>query len=241
MFKSNQSVLLLLSAAVILAGCTSGSGLKYKAYSVNQSNNSQQAYLVKCYGLFEGAGTCQERAKEICKDQAVFPLESIVPLAAESKGRPNIRELTFQCGAPKPQPPTPVATTLAPEPAVVPLPAPVNIPQKLSLGADANFDVGQSLLKPEATQRLDQLITDAHGVAFGLVKISGYTDSTGSNSANLRLSTDRAQAVVGYLRNHGLKARQYVARGYGKADPIGSNRTQEGRSLNRRVVIELER
>ena len=239
MYKSTPIALLLLSTAVILAACSPASGLKYKAYSVAQSHNSQPAYLVKCYGLLEGAGTCQKRAQEICKDRPVYPLEDIAPLASESSGSRNTRELTFQCGAP--QSPAPVATTPPPAPVVAPVSAPVAIAREMSLNGDANFDVGQSVLKPEAQQRLDQLIADARGTSFSQIRVSGYTDTMGSDSSNLHLSTRRAQTVAEYLRSHGLQARQYVTHGYGKANPVASNRTLEGRAKNRRVVIDLDR
>ena len=71
------------------------------------------------------------------------------------------------------------------------------------------------------------------------VEVQGYTDSTGSVAYNMRLSRRRAEAVRGFLIGDGVDPAQMRARGYGPHDPVASNRTAEGRALNRRVVLEV--
>ncbi len=71
------------------------------------------------------------------------------------------------------------------------------------------------------------------------VEIQGYTDSVGSLAYNLKLSQRRAESVRRFLESDGVAPRQLRARGYGPADPIASNRTAAGRSLNRRVVMKV--
>ena len=66
----------------------------------------------------------------------------------------------------------------------------------------------------------------------------GYTDSTGTDEYNLGLSERRAQSVSTYLQGKGIAVGRLAASGAGKADPIGDNETEEGRALNRRVVIK---
>ncbi|MCW8901710.1 MAG: OmpA family protein [Gammaproteobacteria bacterium] len=71
------------------------------------------------------------------------------------------------------------------------------------------------------------------------VMVSGHTDSTGSNSYNQKLSEDRARAVADYLANNKVAQARLDVAGYGEKYPIASNKTEQGRSLNRRVEITL--
>ena len=72
-----------------------------------------------------------------------------------------------------------------------------------------------------------------------VVDVYGYTDSTGSDSYNLDLSQRRAVAVATVLRSQGTDERRFYIEGRGKANPIASNATEQGRSQNRRVEIQL--
>lgn len=72
------------------------------------------------------------------------------------------------------------------------------------------------------------------------VNVIGYTDSTGPEAYNQKLSERRAQAVADYLVNVGGVRREVLrVEGRGEADPIADNSTEEGRKANRRVVIEV--
>ena len=76
------------------------------------------------------------------------------------------------------------------------------------------------------------------------IVISGHTDSTGSDDTNRTLSTQRANAVLGYLlENGGGKLQQYAsyfcAAGYGETRPVATNDTEEGRAQNRRIEISI--
>ena len=68
--------------------------------------------------------------------------------------------------------------------------------------------------------------------------VEGHTDSIGSAKSNLKLSQKRAEAVVNYLKDHGVKS-ELNAKGYGETKPKVSNRTRAGRAKNRRVEINL--
>jgi len=71
------------------------------------------------------------------------------------------------------------------------------------------------------------------------LEIAGYTDSQGRESMNLTLSQSRAQAVLDALLARRIITSKMVARGYGQADPIASNATEEGREANRRIEFRL--
>ena len=114
------------------------------------------------------------------------------------------------------------------------------------------FDVGSSEIKEEAQPALDQLVgvfvkflSDADNAKYvDSIVISGHTDSTGPDDTNRLLSTDRANAVLGYLlENGGGKLQQYAsyfcAAGYGETRPVATNDTEDGRAQNRRIEISI--
>lgn len=71
------------------------------------------------------------------------------------------------------------------------------------------------------------------------IDVNGYTDSTGSDAYNLKLSQQRANAVAGALIQRGVSPQRIMPVGYGKADPVASNDTADGRAQNRRVEIRI--
>lgn len=222
-----------IATLAALAGCSSSSGPTFSAWSVYRQDG-QKSYRVSCYGLLEGAGTCYRKARDICRDEPVRPIQDDAPLGSTtSDGKPNTRLLTFQCGESAATPT--IAST--PVPASAPIAAPA--PRHVTLSGDANFEFNQATLAPAATERLDRLVSDAKGMTFSTIGVDGYTDSVGSNAYNLRLSEQRAQAVARYLQTRGLSAKQFDVHGYGKADPVATNSTAAGRAQNRRVEIVL--
>jgi len=71
------------------------------------------------------------------------------------------------------------------------------------------------------------------------VVVSGHTDSTGSDAYNQKLSTDRANSVADFLASKKVNSARFEVIGMGEKSPIGDNKTEQGRSLNRRVEIAL--
>ena len=71
------------------------------------------------------------------------------------------------------------------------------------------------------------------------VEVAGFTSSTGTPEHNLDLSQRRAEAVRDYLIKRGVNADNLTAKGFGMADPIASNETQEGRNANKRVELHF--
>jgi general secretion pathway protein A len=69
------------------------------------------------------------------------------------------------------------------------------------------------------------------------VSVNGYTDDTGLLSYNVSVSEFRANIIKSYLVAKGVDPARITVNGLGPKDPIGSNATAEGRSLNRRVEI----
>ncbi|MUK39186.1 OmpA family protein [Aliivibrio fischeri] len=67
--------------------------------------------------------------------------------------------------------------------------------------------------------------------------ISGYTDSTGSGTFNLKLSEQRAEEVASYISKRGISKDRLISKGLGESKPVASNLTKEGRVKNRRVEV----
>ena len=71
------------------------------------------------------------------------------------------------------------------------------------------------------------------------VELQGHTDSKGADAYNLKLSQRRADSVRDYLGQQGVPENQLTAKGYGEAQPVADNKTEEGRAKNRRVVMKV--
>ncbi len=115
---------------------------------------------------------------------------------------------------------------------------PVEI-ESLVLSGDANFEFNKAKLLPNAHTALEPLVTTMKDHPNYLWEIGGYTDGIGSASYNKKLSKQRAQAVVDYLISRDVKRNCLKIVGYGKENPIATNDTVEGRSMNRRVEVKL--
>lgn len=100
------------------------------------------------------------------------------------------------------------------------------------------FDVGESIIKPESTESLEQIaffLKDNLKVNCWVV---GHTDSDGYFETNSNLSLDRAKAVKLYLHDKfSISPDRLFAEGVGPLAPISSNDTEEGKRLNRRVEL----
>jgi len=107
---------------------------------------------------------------------------------------------------------------------------------------DVLFDLGQATLRPEARERLSRLsgVLLAYSGTYTL-EFEGHTDSSGSDELNNRLSDARASAVRDYVIGAGVRGDRVVGtRGLGKANPVASNDTSDGRQQNRRVEIVID-
>jgi len=99
------------------------------------------------------------------------------------------------------------------------------------------FDFNSSQLDPSGRSILDRIAAALNQYPDVNIEVAGYTDSVGNDAYNLRLSQQRAEAVRDFLIGKGVAASRLSAKGYGEADPIASNDTEEGRERNRRVVL----
>lgn len=72
------------------------------------------------------------------------------------------------------------------------------------------------------------------------ISLFGYTDSSGKEKKNAQLSENRAKSVYDFLINAGINKSKLSFAGHGSSDPVASNTTEEGRSMNRRVELKIK-
>lgn len=100
------------------------------------------------------------------------------------------------------------------------------------------FDTGKSVLKPESQGTLSEISKLLKADPELKLYVVGHTDNTGIFDANIKLSMERATAVVNALVSQfSVNAARLKAFGDGPTAPVASNETEEGRALNRRVEL----
>ncbi|MFK7772815.1 MAG: OmpA family protein [Saprospiraceae bacterium] len=101
------------------------------------------------------------------------------------------------------------------------------------------FETNSSRIKSRSYKDLDNVAGILAQYPEYNVSISGHTDSAGNEDTNRRLSEKRAKACLNYLVKKGVTATRMASAGYGESQPIGDNKTSEGRKMNRRVEFSL--
>lgn len=111
----------------------------------------------------------------------------------------------------------------------------------ITLSGQVLFASGKSELLPSAQAKLSEVanaLTQNNPDAS--IVVEGHTDSQGSETFNLDLSTRRAQAVRDYLASHGVAPDRIRSEGLGFSRPVADNKSAEGRANNRRVEIVVQ-
>jgi outer membrane protein OmpA-like peptidoglycan-associated protein len=102
---------------------------------------------------------------------------------------------------------------------------------------DVLFDTGKAELKSGSQRNFRQLADFLLANPERKVLIEGFTDSTGSDAFNQRLSEHRAEAVARALKQQGISPARVTSIGYGSEYPVADNGTAHSRQLNRRVEV----
>src|SRR6266851_669511 len=194
------------------------------------------------------------RTKMARKILAPLMLTALVAAVAPSMVGCNAHaQLGGEPQAPPPPPPAP-APAPAPTPAAATAPAPAPEPPKEEpkkstvtvkdgrLGVPGNivYETGKAVIKPESEPTLNALkdFMDQNK-NFTRIRIEGHTDNVGKSPDNLKLSQDRASAVVKWLSDHGVPKERCLAVGFGDGKPIADNKTEDGKAQNRRTEFHL--
>ena len=135
--------------------------------------------------------------------------------------------------APPPPPPAPPPPPPAPAPPA-PKPAPTPVLDTIY------FDPNKTNISPTAAKALDRngmLLKENPQIK---VEIGGHTDPAGPEKVNQMISEKRAQSAKKYLMDkYGIADSRLAVKGYGSTKPVADNKTQEGRSKNRRVEFRI--
>ncbi len=113
---------------------------------------------------------------------------------------------------------------------------------EIALRRQISFATGSDEILPNSEPMLlevaDALLRNPN---LELIEIQGHTDNRGDRELNMRLSQQRAEAVRGWLIQHGVGPARLMAKGYGPLHPIVPNITQQNRARNRRVQFTIVR
>ena len=104
--------------------------------------------------------------------------------------------------------------------------------------SDINFEFGKSAIQKASYAYLDQLAQTIIRTNSS-IEVKGHTDNVGTDEFNMKLSKERALAVMKYLIRRGVNKDKITYSFYGASKPLSTNDTDEGRTMNRRVEFEI--
>lgn len=108
---------------------------------------------------------------------------------------------------------------------------------------DVHFEFDSAKLTAADEIKLDMIVMRLKKEApSAKLRVTGHTDSVGSDAYNKKLSDRRAHSVVEYLISNGIPRSSFVSvQGAGESQPVADNKTADGRAMNRRVEIQINR
>ena len=102
------------------------------------------------------------------------------------------------------------------------------------------FDFDKATIKPESKPTLEEMAKFLKANSVIKVYIVGHTDMKGGHDYNLKLSRERAAAVVQALvSQHGIAKDRLASDGVGPLAPVAANDSDVNRARNRRVEMVL--
>jgi outer membrane protein OmpA-like peptidoglycan-associated protein len=101
------------------------------------------------------------------------------------------------------------------------------------------FDTEKYNINSKSQETLNKLAGIFKEYPKSDILVEGHTDDTGSESYNLTLSKNRAQAVTNYLANNGVSSGRFDTKWYGESQAKYDNTTEDGRAKNRRVELAI--
>jgi len=187
-------------------------------------------------------------AQALAQKKEEVKIVETVPVSKKKKRRAISENVV--ANEPKPaMAPEPVTQTAIAEP-VVKKPEPVAEPvvkekKPVVISDDAFSETiilyisNSGQLMPETKGKLNRIISNMKARPEVKIKVEGHSDNEGTFRNNLKVSRIRAMKVLRYLYQRGIPERRIIAIAHGETRPAATNKTPEGRKLNRRVEISL--
>ncbi|MBB5210240.1 OmpA family protein [Microbulbifer hydrolyticus] len=110
---------------------------------------------------------------------------------------------------------------------------------RLIMPGNITFATNRYEIRNDFYDTLDSVVLVLNEFDKTAIRVSGHTDSTGSDVTNQNLSERRAESVANFFTTRGVAAGRVQAVGYGERYPIAGNDSDAGRQANRRVELEL--
>jgi OOP family OmpA-OmpF porin len=117
---------------------------------------------------------------------------------------------------------------------------PVPIKEKVSITLHVEFDFDKDIVRPEYHNHIMKVANFLKAYPKTNAVLEGHTDNRGTEKYNLDLSKRRAEGVKKYLVDKfGISSSRISTKGFGYSQPVATNKTDEGRQQNRRVVANI--
>jgi outer membrane protein OmpA-like peptidoglycan-associated protein len=184
-------------------------------------------YWREMQDLQKSTKTVQDKSSEALK---LTPCEKPAPPKPAEPPKPTP---IAPVPPPPPAPPKPVVEPVKPAPPAPPKPVAPPVMDTIY------FDPAKTNINPTAAKALDRNGMILKENPQLKVEIGGHTDASGDEKANQKISEKRAQSAKKYLQDKfNISGDRLTAKGYGATKPIADDKTQEGRSKNRRVEFK---
>lgn len=109
----------------------------------------------------------------------------------------------------------------------------------ITIGCDLLFESNSDRINPATCTEIDTVAEVMKKYPETNIKIDAHTDCVRSEEQNLALSELQAWTIKKALVDRGVVSSRVTARGWGESKPAASNATEEGRKINRRIIITL--
>jgi SH3 domain-containing YSC84-like protein 1 len=103
--------------------------------------------------------------------------------------------------------------------------------------SNVHFATGKADLTPDSEASLTEAANALKEHPEWKIRVEGFTDNVGAPDMNMKLSSERAEAVANWLADHGVDRGRLSSKGYGEGRPVAKNSTAAGRAKNRRVQL----
>ena len=103
------------------------------------------------------------------------------------------------------------------------------------------FNIGESQLTPQGKNEIHRIAEQVKGDSSSVVMVDGFTDNSQTERSDQQLAKQRADAVKNQLEDDGVSQAQIKTQSFGHMNALASNENQQGRAMNRRAEVFVER